>query len=93
MLGIVVLDHFHRVHNDPYLWWWYFMESAPPRYAPHYFDYYQRNPQFNVVTDPDFVDMSDLAAVKKAMRPNTKLVRTETPSNPLLKIVDLAAIG
>ena len=39
----------------------------------------------------DFVDMSDLAAVKKALRPNTKLAWMETPSNPLLKIVDLAA--
>lgn len=41
----------------------------------------------------DFVDMSDLAAVRKAIRPNTKLAWTETPSNPLLKIVDLSAIG
>ncbi|MEY2545591.1 MAG: cystathionine gamma-synthase [Verrucomicrobiota bacterium] len=41
----------------------------------------------------DFVDMSDLAAIKKAMRPNTKIVWTETPSNPLLKIVDLAAVS
>jgi cystathionine gamma-synthase len=40
----------------------------------------------------DFVDMSDLAAVKKAIRKNTKLAWMETPSNPLLKIVDLAAI-
>src|SRR5205807_6041811 len=39
----------------------------------------------------DFVDMSDLAAVKKMLRPNTKLAWMETPSNPLLKIVDLAA--
>jgi cystathionine gamma-synthase len=39
----------------------------------------------------DFVDMSDLAAVKKGLRPNTKLAWMETPSNPLLKIVDLAA--
>ncbi|HEY5945508.1 MAG TPA: hypothetical protein VIV40_08450 [Kofleriaceae bacterium] len=46
------------LRNDPYLWWWYFMESAPPRYAPHYYDYYQRNPSFNLVTDPDFVDMA-----------------------------------
>ena len=44
------------LRNDPYLWWWYFMESAPPRYAPHYHDYYQRNPSFNVVTDPSFID-------------------------------------
>jgi len=41
----------------------------------------------------DFVDMSDLTAVKKAMRPNTKLAWTETPSNPLLKVVDLAALA
>ena len=40
----------------------------------------------------DFADMSDLPAVKKALRPNTKLVWMETPSNPLLKIVDLAAV-
>src|SRR5437870_12410547 len=39
----------------------------------------------------DFVDMSDLAAVKKALRSNTKLAWTETPSNALLKVVDLAA--
>jgi cystathionine gamma-synthase len=41
----------------------------------------------------DFVDMSDLAAVEKALRSNTKLAWTETPSNPLLKIVDLAAVA
>src|SRR4029453_16521726 len=41
----------------------------------------------------DFVDMSDLAAVKKALRPNTKLAWSETPSNPLLKVVDLAALA
>src|SRR5262245_53117915 len=34
----------------------------------------------------DFVDMISLAAVKKAMRQNTKLAWSETPSNPLLKI-------
>ena len=32
-------------------------------------------------------------AVKKALRPNTKLAWVETPSNPLLKIVDLAAVA
>ena len=41
----------------------------------------------------DFVDMSDLDTVKKALRPNTKLAWMETPSNPLLKVVDLAAIA
>src|SRR5881394_1680460 len=43
--------------------------------------------------EADFVDMSDLAAVKKAVRPKTKLAWMETPSNPLLKIVDLGAIA
>jgi cystathionine gamma-synthase len=43
--------------------------------------------------EADFVDMSDLAAVKKALRPKTKLAWMETPSNPLLKIVDLEAVA
>lgn len=41
----------------------------------------------------DFVDMSDLAAVQKALRPNTRLAWAETPSNPLLRIVDLRAVA
>src|SRR5881392_1805306 len=43
--------------------------------------------------EADFVDMSDLAAVKKTLRSNTKLAWAETPSNPLLKIVDIAAVA
>ena len=39
------------------------------------------------------VDMTDLGAVEKALRPQTKLVWTETPSNPLFRVVDLAAIA
>jgi cystathionine gamma-synthase len=41
----------------------------------------------------DFIDMSDLDAAKKALRPQTRLAWAETPSNPLLKIVDLAAVA
>jgi cystathionine gamma-synthase len=40
-----------------------------------------------------FVDMSDLRAVEKALRSKTKLAWIETPSNPLLKIVDIAAVA
>jgi len=40
-----------------------------------------------------FVDMSDLHAVEKAVSAKTKLSWIETPSNPLLKIVDLAAVA
>src|SRR6266498_1800155 len=43
--------------------------------------------------DITFVDMSDLRAVEKALRSKTKLAWMETPSNPLLKIVDLAAVA
>jgi cystathionine beta-lyase/cystathionine gamma-synthase len=39
-----------------------------------------------------YVDMSDLAAVRAAVKPNTKLFWLETPTNPLLKLVDIAAI-
>jgi cystathionine gamma-synthase len=43
--------------------------------------------------DVSFVDMSDFRAVEKALRSKTKLAWMETPSNPLLKIVDLAAVA
>ena len=39
------------------------------------------------------VDMTDLSQVEAAIRPNTRLIFTETPSNPLLKITDLAAVA
>jgi cystathionine gamma-synthase len=39
----------------------------------------------------DFVAMDDLAALAAALRPETRLVWLETPSNPLLKVTDLAA--
>lgn len=38
----------------------------------------------------DFVAMDDLEALKKALKPNTKLVWLESPSNPLMKVTDLA---
>ena len=40
-----------------------------------------------------FVDMSNVERVIAALRPDTKLVWIETPTNPLLKLVDLARIG
>ncbi len=40
-----------------------------------------------------YVDMSDLAATRAALRPNTKLIWAETPTNPLLKLVDIAALA
>ncbi|HSR64298.1 MAG TPA: aminotransferase class I/II-fold pyridoxal phosphate-dependent enzyme, partial [Xanthomonadaceae bacterium] len=43
--------------------------------------------------DFSFVDLTDAAAFEAAIRPDTKLVWIETPTNPLLKIVDIAAIS
>jgi cystathionine gamma-lyase len=40
-----------------------------------------------------FVDFSDLKAVEAAIGPDTKMLWVETPTNPLLKVVDLAAIA
>jgi cystathionine gamma-synthase len=39
------------------------------------------------------VDLADLDATTAAMRPETKLLWAETPSNPLLKILDLAGLA
>lgn len=41
----------------------------------------------------DFVDMSDIGAVEKAIKPNTKMIWVETPTNPMLRLADLAAIA
>ncbi len=40
-----------------------------------------------------FIDMSDPDSVRRAVRPETRMIWVETPSNPLLKIVDLQAVG
>lgn len=40
-----------------------------------------------------FVDMTDLQVVKSTMKPNTRLVIIETPSNPLIKVTDIQAVA
>ncbi|MGI4898939.1 MAG: trans-sulfuration enzyme family protein, partial [Janthinobacterium lividum] len=47
---------------------------------------------FGKTLEFDFIDLGDLELVKATIKPNTKLIWMETPSNPLLKITDLAAI-
>ncbi|MBQ8509716.1 MAG: aminotransferase class I/II-fold pyridoxal phosphate-dependent enzyme [Clostridia bacterium] len=49
------------------------------------------NNKFHVETT--IVDTSDLDAVRKAVRPNTKLIHIETPGNPTLTISDIMAIA
>ncbi|HTU43696.1 MAG TPA: cystathionine gamma-synthase [Bryobacteraceae bacterium] len=40
-----------------------------------------------------FIDMTDIETLERALRPNTRMIWVETPSNPLLKIVDLQAVA
>jgi len=40
-----------------------------------------------------FVDTADAGNVEAAIRPNTKLILTETPANPTLKLTDVAAVS
>ena len=43
--------------------------------------------------DFTFVDLNDAAALKAALKPNTRMVWAETPTNPMLTVVDLAKVG
>jgi cystathionine gamma-lyase len=43
--------------------------------------------------DVSLVDLTNPAALEAAIRPNTRMVWVETPTNPLLKLVDLSAIA
>ena len=47
--------------------------------------------RFNV--DFTFVDSSDLAAVKAAIKDNTALILTETPANPTMKCTDISGVS
>lgn len=40
-----------------------------------------------------FIDMGDLSAVAAAVRPETRMLWLETPSNPMLKVFDIAAVA
>ena len=42
--------------------------------------------------DFSFVDMTDLSNIENAITPKTKLIWVETPTNPMLNIVDIAAV-
>ena len=43
--------------------------------------------------DVTYVDMKSASSIEKAVRPETKLIWVETPSNPLLKVIDLAMVA
>ncbi|MEH7354199.1 bifunctional cystathionine gamma-lyase/homocysteine desulfhydrase [Neobacillus drentensis] len=43
--------------------------------------------------DSTFVDTSDLEKIKSEIKPNTRAVYLETPTNPLLKVTDIEAVA
>jgi len=43
--------------------------------------------------DVSFVDLTDPTALEAAIRPKTRMIWVETPTNPLLKVVDLGAVA
>ena len=43
--------------------------------------------------DFSFVDLNDMAALEAAVKPSTRMIWCETPTNPLLKIVDIARLA
>src|SRR5438270_812135 len=49
------------------------------------------SPSWGFAVQIDYVDATDPANVARALRPTTRLVWLETPTNPLLGIVDIAA--
>src|SRR5256712_7038161 len=47
----------------------------------------------NYCVEFDFVDTSDVANVEGAIKPNTKMVFVETPTNPVMMVTDLKAVS
>ncbi|MGN6478593.1 trans-sulfuration enzyme family protein [Luteibacter sp.] len=43
--------------------------------------------------DFTFIDLNDEGALKAALKPNTRMIWVETPTNPMLKLVDLKKVG
>lgn len=54
---------------------------------------FERVRRRSAALDFSFVDLSDLTAFEAAITPKTRMVWIETPTNPMLKIVDIAAVA
>ncbi|MBT3274834.1 MAG: aminotransferase class I/II-fold pyridoxal phosphate-dependent enzyme, partial [Spirochaetales bacterium] len=65
--------------------------SNPCYYSVHKFLKEHLSARFGVQVT--FVDASDPENVRAAVRENTKLIHLETPSNPITRIIDIAAIA
>jgi cystathionine beta-lyase/cystathionine gamma-synthase len=47
----------------------------------------------NYAIDIEYVDTGDVTAVEAAIRPSTKLIHVETPTNPIMSLTDIAAVS
>jgi cystathionine gamma-lyase len=54
---------------------------------------FERVRRRSAALDFTFLDLNDEAALLDALRPNTRMVWAETPTNPMLKLVDLERLG
>lgn len=52
-----------------------------------------RNLAVNMGIDVQFVDMTNLKNLEAAIKPNVKLVWLETPTNPMLKVIDIQGVA
>ncbi|KAL7017228.1 hypothetical protein ACKWTF_010294 [Chironomus riparius] len=52
-----------------------------------------RNLAANMGIEVQFVDLTDLKNLEKAIKPNVKLVWMETPTNPCMKVIDIKAVA
>ena len=43
--------------------------------------------------ETSFVDLTDVTKVAEAIRPNTKMIWIETPTNPTLKVIDIQEVS
>jgi cystathionine gamma-lyase len=57
------------------------------------FRLFERVRRRSAALDFSFVDLTDAAALEAAIRPETRMLWVETPTNPMLKIVDLQAVA
>jgi methionine-gamma-lyase len=65
--------------------------SDPVIYGGTFSQFMHDLPRFGI--DITFVDTSNIDEIEAAIRPNTKLIWTETPANPTLKVVDIKAVS
>lgn len=52
-----------------------------------------RNLAANMGIEVQFVDLTDLKNLEKAIKPNVKLVWMETPTNPVMKVIDIKGVA